>query len=338
MHKVDGIVTGQMENPLLLMARLADDLGFRFSSPEAIMKARNKFMMKQAFLASGVPCAKGILVKPDEEIAEILINGMEFPLILKPTDAFSSRGVFKVNNLEEITERITMTLSYSTTGDVILEEFMEGPEVSVESVTWNGRTTIIQITDKVITEYPYTVEMAHIQPSALPAATRNEIAQTVVRGIAALGLDQCASHTELKVTPQGVKIVEIGARLGGDYISSYLTFHSTRCNIEKCAVQIALGIEPDTAVKHGHGCEIRYLGLPEGLRVRKIYSTDRVKEIPGFIKVLVNIKEGDLVPKITDSSKRQGFVICKGKDRSESMQNTDRALEALKECIELSNQ
>jgi biotin carboxylase len=335
-YRVQGIVTSQMENPLLLMAQLAEELHFIFPSLESVRRARNKFLMKQAFLECGVPCANGILVRNKEDLDGSTITGLTFPLIIKPTDAFSSRGVFRVSDWNQLTALIPGTRSFSSNGDILIEEFLEGPEVSVESVTRNGNTTVVQITDKVITDYPYTVEMAHIQPSALPETTRTEIAAVVRKGIAALGLDHCITHAELKVTPDGVKFIEIGARLGGDYISSYLVQNSTGCNIEKCAIQVALGIEPDLRIPFSHGSEIRYLSLPAGKTVLKVRSLDEVRAMPGVVKVSVTIKPGEPVPGITDSAKRPGFVICRGESREQAHLHAEQAMTGLTECIELS--
>ncbi|MCX6267599.1 MAG: ATP-grasp domain-containing protein [Bacteroidetes bacterium] len=336
LHGVEGIVTSQMENPLPLMARLAEDLHFIFPSVDSVRKARNKFLMKQDFLENGVPCARGILVGYNETLHESSLRGFSFPLIIKPTDAFSSRGVYKVGSWDQLSALIGESRSFSSTGEILIEEFMEGPEVSVESVTCRGNTTVVQITDKVITDYPYTVEMAHIQPSSLPADTKEEIIAIVKNGITALGLDHCITHAELKKTPQGVKFVEIGARLGGDYISSYLVFHSTGCNIEKCAIQVALGIEPDIRIPFRHGSEIQYLGLPAGMKVQKVMPLDEVFTSPGVIKVSVSIRPGETIPMITNSAKRSGFVICRGNSREEAHLNAEQAIVRLKNCIELS--
>jgi biotin carboxylase len=336
-HAVDGIVTCQMENPLLLMAQLAEELHFIFPSLASVHKARNKFLMKQAFLEYGVPCARGVLISNTEDPTEKSITGLNFPLIMKPTDAFSSRGVYKVNDWDQLTTFIPETRSFSSTGDILIEEFLEGPEVSVESVTCNGITTVVQITDKVITEYPYTVEMAHIQPSALPAGIRREITEVVSYGVAALGLDHCITHAELKVTPEGVKFIEIGARLGGDYISSYLVNHSTGCNIEQCAIQVALGLEPDLRILFSHGSEIQYLSLPEGKTVRRIRTLNEVIASQGVVKASLTIKPGESVPGITHSAKRPGFVICRGNSREDAHRFAEQAITRLKECVELSD-
>ena len=127
----------------------------------------------------------------------------------------------------------------------MLKNLLEGKEYSIESITFEGQTHIIQYTEKIITDYPYTVEMGHIQPAELDDKQKTEIDEIVKKAIEALELDNCAAHTELMMTRIGPKIIEIGARLGGDYISSYLTLHSTGVNMDAAVADIAMGNKPD---------------------------------------------------------------------------------------------
>lgn len=179
--------------------------------------------MKQALISKNVQCARGVLFKNSEKIDFKRLEGLCFPLIIKPIDAHSSRVVFRVNNIEELLQFEIQTRSYSSDGSILIEEFIDGKEYSVESLTYKGKTSIIQITEKIITPYPYTVEIGHIQPANLREEEKYEIEKVVIRAIKALGIDNSASHTELKLTRQGAFIIEVGARPGGDFISSYLT-------------------------------------------------------------------------------------------------------------------
>jgi carbamoyl-phosphate synthase large subunit len=269
-HKVNGIVTGQMEKPLRLMARLAKELGFIFHSSEVVERSLDKWFMKQAFNAANVPCAKGILIKREGEVSLMQFNKLPFPVIIKPRDSFSSRGVFKVNSFSELNNRVPETRSFSTSGDIIVEEFLVGREFSIESITCKGKTTVVQFTEKFITPYPRTVEIGHMQPANLQDTEKEQIRKAVVSGINALGIDNSASHAEVMLTSSGTKVIEIGARLGGDFISSYLTRCSTGVNMDKAAVSVALGLHPDLQASQNCFSYIRYLELPVGRTVRKL--------------------------------------------------------------------
>ena len=315
-HNVAGIVTSQMENPMRLMTRLAKDLGFIFHSPEVTERSLDKWLMKQAFIKDNVPHAKGILFNTNTQVNEKDINNLSFPHIIKPRDAHSSRGVYKVDSLKEINIYRERSEKYSMNGEILIEEFLEGPEISVESITYNGITNIVQYTEKFITPLPYTVEMGHLQPAILTDENRNKINQIVIAAINSLGIDNSASHTEIKLTKDGPKIIEIGARLGGDYISSYLVLHSCGVNMDKAAIQVALGIKPDLNHTLNQFSYIKYLELPVGKRVKDIGYWQELLSEPHLVYANIAVKNGDVIPEITDSSKRPGFVIVK--------QNTQR--------------
>jgi len=172
-NNVSGIVTVQMEKPLRLMAHLARELCFVFNSPEVTERCIDKWLMKEALTANHVPCARGVLLKPGEQIR--LPDTIGYPVIIKPRDAFSSRGVYRCADAGDIESYIAESRSFSSSGDVIIEEFLQGMEYSVEAVTFNGETTIVQITEKYITPYPRTVEMGHLQPADLEMTVRMQM-------------------------------------------------------------------------------------------------------------------------------------------------------------------
>jgi biotin carboxylase len=335
-YKIEGIVTCQMENPLFIMAQVAEKMGFIFPTYEQIMNARNKYHMKQCFLRFGVPCAIGFLLRKEDLSDKDTQRRLFYPAIIKPVDSFSSRGVYKVGGLDEVEKYVDETVRFSSTGEFIFEEYMAGPEVSVESITYNGETNIIQITDKTITEYPNTVEIGHVQPSGLEQMKQNEIGLLVKNAINALGLDNCAAHTEVIMTEEGPKVVELGARLGGDFITSHLVPLSCGVDIEAAAIDIALGFRPIISRTLNAGTAIRYLQLPSG-KVSFIKEWGEIFKDEGVILADINIKQGDEIPEITDSAKRPGFVIVKGRDGKDAIEKSLRAASKLAEFVVVSN-
>jgi carbamoyl-phosphate synthase large subunit len=334
-HQVNGIVTSQMENPLAIMAELARECGYIFPSPQVILQCRNKYMMKQVFLENCIRCAKGMLIRSGVKIKPDLLNEFTFPVIIKPVDAHSSRGVFKVNDFAELIKYEKITRSFSGDHSLLIEEFIDGKEYSVESLTSNGKTFIIQITEKIITPYPYTVEIGHIQPAELTIKEKIEVEQLVIKAIIALGINNSASHTELKITANGPVIIEIGARLGGDFIASYLTYASTGINMDEGAVNIALGDEPAISQKtHKYSC-IKYLELPVGKVVKSLSNYKELVMSPEVVYALIYLKEGQIIYPITDSAKRAGFVIVRGESRSEVINIASQKILQLAEYIQL---
>lgn len=314
-HKVDGLATTQMEKPLRLMAKLAQDIGLPFHSPEVVEHSLDKWLMKQAFLKNKVPCARGKLLKENEILLESELKDFRYPLVLKPKDATSSQGVFRVENFKEVKNYSKETRKFSKNGELIIEEFLEGKEYSIETITYKGKTTIVQYTEKFITPFPYTVEMGHIQPANLSAEEKKLIDEVVTDAIKAIGIDNSAAHTELKLTSEGAKILEIGARGGGDFISSYLTLASTRISMDEAIIKVALGEKPDLQHMISMYSYIKYFSLPVGKIVKKVEDYSDIFKDENVVFAHIAVKEGDMIEKITESKKRPGFVIAKYKDK-----------------------
>jgi len=124
----------------------------------------------------------------------------------------------------------------------VIEEFVEGKEISVESISYKGIHYILQITDKVTTEAPFFVELEHHQPSTLPDNIKQRVKGIVLNALDALHIQYGASHAELKITQDGdIRVIEIGARMGGDFIGSDLVKLSTGYDFLKGVIDVALG-------------------------------------------------------------------------------------------------
>jgi biotin carboxylase len=311
---VDGIVTGQMEKPLRLMAKLAAEKGYIFNTPKTILTSLNKESMKKAIQKAGIPTAKAFVFSSGEKVDYDLIDELNYPLIIKPIDAFSSRGVKKVENKERLSFYEQETRNFSSNNSILIEEFMEGREFSIESITYNGETNVIQVTEKFITPYPNTVEMGHLQPARVSKEERFKIEEIVNKAILAIGIDNTASHAEVMLTKNGPFMIEVGARLGGDFISSYLTKASTGVSMDKAVVQIALGIKPELIKSTNLVTYIKYIELPIGNVVTQILPINDLQNLDGFVFAHIFVKKGDVIKTITDSSMRPACILVKGEN------------------------
>ncbi len=334
-HEVDAIVTGQMEKPMRLMARLAQDLGLRYHSPEAVERSLDKWLMKQAFFKCKVPCARGILYGKGDAITPGSLQEFVFPLIIKPKDATSSQGVYRIARFEDIGQYIDITRSFAKTGEIIIEEFLDGPEYSVEAITYRGLTSIIQFTEKYVTPFPRTVEMGHLQPADLSDEQKKAITTIIDSAIKAIGIDNSASHTEVKLTSSGPKVIEIGARLGGDFIASYLTKASTGISMDRAAVQMAIGEEPDLKLTENRFSMIRYLELNLGMRVLEILPWNDLLHLPGVVFAQVFVCGGDVISPIIHSALRPACLLVEGSSREKVIQMMEAYMPKLRNKIRL---
>ena len=249
-YGINAIVTAATDKPLVMMARIAEKYAFPFYSVETAQWSTDKFQMKQRFMEGGVSCAKGRLVKSVEET-----DDMVFPVIVKPRDNSGSRGVKLCRNREELASSMSEAFEVSKLDTVLVEEFIEGPEYSIESLHYkddsqqpiaNGqkpkvKSEVIQFTEKKTTEFPYNVELGHIQPANISEENKQKIREIISKIGTALHFENCPSHTELKISDRGIFVIETSPRLGGDYITSTLTPLSTGVNLEDELLKISLG-------------------------------------------------------------------------------------------------
>lgn len=313
-YGINAIVTAATDKPLVMMARIAEKYKFPFYSVETAQWSTDKFQMKRRFELGGVPHAQGRLISKIEEA-----EGLVFPVIVKPRDNSGSRGVKLCRNQEELKASIAEALDNSKLDTVLVEEFIEGPEYSIEGLHYDGKSEVIQFTEKKTTEFPYNVELGHKQPANLTEEQKNNIRDIVSKIGKALNFENCPSHTELKINDRGIFVIETSPRLGGDYITSTLTPLSTGINIEDQLLHIALGEKVDThtgRIERASG--VLFFCLPEG-RVEKIDHTalEEAKHWPGIYSLELNLHEGDQVHQITSSLNRYGEFIVEAKNRKE---------------------
>lgn len=312
-YNVSAIVTAATDKPLVMMARVAKELNLPFYSKETAEWSTDKYQMKARFIEGGVPCAQGRLIHNADEAKDLY-----FPVICKPRDNSGSRGVKLCRNLQELQECIDEALQYSKLDTVLVEEFIEGREFSIEGLHYDGKSEVIQFTEKKTTEFPYNVELGHKQPANLTEEQRDAIREIVSKIGTALKFENCPSHTELKVNDRGIFVIETSPRLGGDYITSTLTPLSTGINLEDQLLHIALGEKVDTTTgRVNKASGVSFFSYPEG-EVKAISpEISEVTKLPCIHSFELKLKVGDHINKITSSLNRYGQFIVVGETREE---------------------
>lgn len=315
--RIDGVIHPCSEVSMAVMGRLNDELGLSGISREMALRATNKHLMREAFEAYGAPSPKSYCFYDAGQAWECFCKDLSgSDCILKPSRNSGSRGIAKISgsiSRDKFIELFKRSKSESRDNSVMLEQFVEGPEFSVEIIVWNGQVNVLTVTDKKTTEAPYFVELGHNQPSVFP----NEIVKTIeaaaIAGVKALAVDNCACHAEVKVQNGIAYIMEIGARLGGDFISTELTHLSTGIDMVAASIDCALGIEPNLEpIEDKRGVCIRYF-CPQPGKLLSISNTNILND-PRVYNWEIYRKIGDMVPDVTSSLCRSGHVIVADKD------------------------
>ena len=237
-EKIDGICTIASDVAAPTVAYIAERLHLNGNRYEAALNANDKFLMREAFSKVGITCPRYSRVRRDKTDD---FSDWRFPLIVKPCDRSGSLGVMKVDCLEELQSSLDAALSLSFKHEAIVEEFIEGREISVEFISYHGEHYPLTITDKVTTGAPHFVELEHHQPAELTENQFQTIYSITLKALESLGITDGASHTEYKITGSGeIYIIELGARMGGDFIGSDLVQLSTGYDFVKGVIDVAL--------------------------------------------------------------------------------------------------
>lgn len=329
-YKPDYIITSTSDMPVRTVSWVNEKLGkLSDISYEGAICATDKVAMRNRMKERGVPIPEYHEVKNLVDFLEV-VSRMPDRFILKPADNAASRGVVLIDksqnpNLEEMYKYSTQ---YSRSGETLVEEFMEGPEVSVESYTIDGEPHIITITDKMVSELPFFVELGHTEPSRLTPEQQEDIRKVADAAIRAIGMQNGPNHTEIKVTPSGAKLVEIAARLGGDFITSRLVPLSTGVDMIECSFATMMGEEVKLHNTLSQGSAIRFIQGVKGV-LASIEGIETALRMPGVQEIEIYMKPGDEIKSPENSSDRVGHVIAIGKNADEAEINAQNALAAI---------
>lgn len=330
--KPDGIMTLATDMPMRGVAKASEALGLKSISYDSALKATDKYLMIKAFKDYGVASPWYYLINNKEDLLA-LRNRLSYPCIMKPTDNAGSHGVVKADSFESILLNYDYSLSNSRKGGVIIEEFLEGEEVSVEVMVVNGVVNILQITDKITTGAPHFVEMGHTQPSRKSPNILRQIKDLSQKAVKSLNINNGPCHVEMMVTNRGPVMVELGARMGGDNITTHLVPLSTGIDMTAATIHVALGETPDITPKINKGSAIRYICAEEGI-IKNISGLDEAKHIPGVVEITLTKQLGDKSTPITCSNDRIGFVISQGKDANDAAAICEQALKMIRIEVE----
>ena len=327
-YRPDGIMTLATDMPMRGVSKASDELHLHSITYETAVKATDKYDMIKAFKEHGVPSPWYFVVDSKEELKSHE-GEISFPCIIKPTDNAGSHGVAKVFSFQELMDNYEYAHSCSRHGKVIVEEYLDGPEVSVEVMVVDGNVNILQITDKITTEAPHFVEMGHTQPSRLPKQTQDSIREVTVAACKAIGIDRGPAHVEMRITQRGPVMIELGARMGGDNITTHLVPLSTGIDMVGSTIEVALGEEPDIKPTLHVGSAIRYFEAPIGT-IQAIENVEEARSVPGVKQITFTKTVGDKSTPIQCSNDRIGFVIAQGNTAEDAVRSCEKAMSLLK--------
>lgn len=328
-----GVVTAATDLPIRVIAEVAERFGLPGPSVATSLKATDKALMIEAFRAHKVPCPQYFITHDLAECRAKLAD-LGLPCILKPVDSSGSRGVVLVSELETLESAFTYSQSVSRSGSVIVEEVLRGNEISVETITLAGQTHVLAITDKETTGSPHYVETAHAQPARLNRKLREQVIQVAQEATTALGITEGPSHIEMMCTPDGPRLIELGHRLGGDFITSHLVPLSTGIDMLAATVLISTGHQPDLRPKFNIASAVRFFSAPEGM-LKRVCGLTAARAVPHVYDIVLFKKSGFCPADLSSSSDRVGAVIAQAQTRDQAERACLEAIDQIKYQMEV---
>ncbi|WP_327417576.1 ATP-grasp domain-containing protein [Streptomyces sp. NBC_01233] len=258
-HPVAAVLTWN-ETLLVATAHLAQHLGVLTDDPQVLHACRDKATSRAQFARHAVPSAQSIKVASLLESA-LAAESIGYPAVLKPAGQAGSVGVIRVDKAEQLPEAYEFAtaganLHGGDSNDVLVEEYLDGPEISVECITHRGQTTAVAVTRKELGFEPYFEEIGHSVDAADPLLA--ETGPIATAAVAALGVTTGISHVELRLTATGPRIIEVNQRIGGDLIGRLVQL-ATGIDLPRAAADLALGIAPDLTPTRRQAAAVRLL-------------------------------------------------------------------------------
>ena len=291
--------------------------------------------MKNQFFLDNVSIPKYKELFNIEELKSTIKN-WGFPLIIKPVDNRGARGVVRINNETDIDWAWDFARQNSLTKRIMVEEFLEGPQVSTESIIINGNCFTIGFSDRnyeLLDEYfPFIIENGGDLPSFLPENIQNDIKNLVSQASNSIGVKNGIVKGDIVVNNEKPYIIEVATRLSGGYFCSHEIPLNTGVDFLSNAIKIALGElvnENDLSIKENRYVSQRYLFPEAGRVIKKINGINNLKKME-FVKFFdIRVKENSIIPETTSHPARAGLVIVTGKSRLEAIHNAECAVKTI---------
>lgn len=338
-------------------AYAAGQLGFAGHSYEACVNASDKALMRQCFKNARIPSPHFILLEKKSfanTLTASVVASLKFPYVVKPVDNMGARGCRMVRNRDELFAAVEDALKFSRCGKALLEEYLEGPEFSIDALIYDGTFTVTGFADRHIFFEPYFIELGHTMPTNISYKQYIELVKTFALGAKSLGLSRGAAKADIKWTKNGPMIGEIAARLSGGYMSGWTFPYASDLNLTEQAVELALGRKPPALEAYrfpldiedfpfkmfAYNCsrssaERAWISIPG--RVKEVLGLEEAAKISGVRDIFARAKAGDNVVFPRNNVEKCGNVISVADTREAAVKAAEEAVKRVVVVLEKNN-
>ncbi|MDR0558099.1 MAG: ATP-grasp domain-containing protein [Treponema sp.] len=321
-------------------AWVAERLDLPGPSYETALNASDKERMRSCFKRDGVPSPAFTTASaaPDADWE----TPFPFPVVVKPVDNMGARGCRRADTGEDLREAIRDALPFSRSNRVIIEEYMEGPEFSVDAIACQGEIIIAGLADRHIAFPPYFIEMGHTMPADIDPETAEKLLSAFKAGVRSLGIANGAAKGDVKLTTKGPMIGEIAARLSGGYMSGWTYPYASGVEVTRAAIGVAIGENPAAVAaslapsRNWTSAERAFISIP-GV-VRSVTGSDAAKAVPYVRDLFLRVKPGDAARFPVNNVSKAGNVITAAPTRAEAVRAAETAARSTLVRLEAPNE
>ena len=319
------------------VAWVAENLGLPGISYEVAQNASDKGRMREIFHNHNVPAPRFETLTVDSDPVEVT-NNLSLPLVVKPVDSMGARGVVKINRREELPPAVGEAIGHSRSSRAIVEEFVEGPEFSLDALVYKGEIFLCGIADRHIYFPPYFVEMGHTMPSSAPEPEQRAVIDAFYLGIRALGIDNGAAKGDVKFSRGRAVVGEIAARLSGGYMSGWTYPYASGVNLTAAALRIAVGEPPGelSPKRMTVSAERAFLSIPG--RVNDVVGLDGARNTKAVRELFLRVEAGSKVQFPTNNLQKSGNVITQANTRNRAVAVAEEAARSVLVRLEAGNE
>ena len=308
------------------VAFVAERLGLPGIPYEAALDASDKERMRGRFSEAGLSSPAFTVFTDARNDVQL---PFPFPAVVKPVDNMGARGCRRVDTEAGLGAAIKDALRFSRSNRAIAEEYMEGPEFSVDAVVYRGEVTICGLADRHIFFPPYFIEMGHTMPTNFSIKDQEAILEVFIRGIKALGIENGAAKGDIKLTSRGPMIGEIAARLSGGYMSGWTYPYASGVNPVEGALSVALGQKPENLApqRNWTSAERAFISIP-GL-VTSVEGLDEAGKTPHVKDLFLRTGPGQRIYFPENNVSKAGNVITAAQNRETAIQSAEKAAKSI---------
>jgi biotin carboxylase len=330
--KVDGVLPIN-DVGVRSAAAVVEAMGLRGPTRATAELANDKGLMRERWRDSGLPVPEFRVVHTLEE-AHAAMDAIGLPVVVKPADSGGGgRGVSVVRASHELAWAVDLAQPFARNGRILVESFLDGTELTVESLSFDGDARVLAMSDKVKAPLRTRVATSLNYSAAVSEDMRRRVEQLTASAVTALGVVHGPAHTEIILTRDGPFLVETGARGGGGHLFHTIVQAVSGVDFVAESARVLTGGTPRVGAVLRRGCVYRFFNPPDGI-LRGVHGVEGAAGLPGVLDLAIVKELGSRVGNLVNSLERVGYVVTAGDDRDQAIARADAVEQAVRFDIE----